>query len=245
MKRILIAVIFLLSLPSWASWTVTNDKQAVAASVTFTTNLSNPSTIIVVCRAANIDPPIGVPTDTAGNSYVDSGLGYVQVNAGTPRDSMIIYVANNTHTTASNVVTCNFGGATVFIEAAEITGCNPCGIVDGKASSIHQTASSGANTVISTSYNTTINGDFIFFTFFDQGGASGYSAGTSPLTFTLMPFTPTITVSEETTQATHGSIAPTAGFSSGGPITWGGMSIAIAPANAVIGSQIGAFIVGP
>lgn len=246
--RKLFPLLLLLSLPAWASWTVVQSKQgtisASPSSVTFSSSLTNPSTIIVLCRMAVIDALGVTVTDTAGNTFSDAGFGTFQFGV-TPRDTFQIFTAANTHTTASDVVSCNLTSSNqVGIVATEATGGSIC--YDGGAGTANQnTTGGGANAIVFNGFTTTTNGDLVYVAYDDAGGSSAWTAGTSPVMFTLMPDTPTTDVGEYVVQGTHGTIAPTMGYT-GGAVNWGGLTIALkASCASASATQIGAFIVGP
>jgi hypothetical protein len=245
MRKFVIPSLIVLAycLPAHAVWTLTNDQQAAATSVTFSNALTNPSTIIAVCRSRYISYNTGAH-DSAGNTYVDSGLGSVGVGLlPTDRPQFRVMTASNTQTTANDVITCDDNDGTTWTTATEFTGGSS--LVDGViGASGLVAAGGGANAIVFPSYSTTQDGDLIFAVYVDEGGSSSWTAGTSPVAFTLTPATIAIAVKEYATQATHGSIGPTLGYS-GGAVTWGGISIAVRVSAAAPPTQIGAFAVGP
>lgn len=238
-RFLLLTIVLGASCPAFAAWTITNDVQGTSNAQTFSNALTNPSTIIVTCRSSDTSLVASV-TDTAGNSYILSPLGQFNTGIGfLNREIFSTWVAANTHTTSSNVVTCHDVAASSWAAATEITGCTTCGVVDGGVDAYQQTPSAGgANAIFfPTPFVTTHDGDFIYVMIVNTAGSS-FTAGTSPVVFTLLPASVSIIRGEYTTQATHGSIAPTYGYS-GGSITWGGIAIAISTTAAAPAAKTG------
>ena len=220
------------------AWTLTNTgsgnsiptRTAVAASA-FGASLTNPSLIIAVVGCASGTTVMSV-TDTAGNTYVDSGAGKATFNGSV--SGIQIFYALNTSTTASNIVTLNLspttGFGTIFVQ--EWTGGATSSPVDVFQSIANQlSVAGGANALVITSQTTTLNGDLIIAGFGTITNNS--TAGTSPNAFTVVG-TPINGIMMETfVQTTAGAIGPTAG-----DITvdhWGGVMAAfkLAPAAGV------------
>lgn len=241
MKKIgILALLSVLASPCWAAWLLKNSKTGNSSSssvssiatASFTSALTNSSIIIVVCQALTpwsdgaSTTTYAVPTDTAGNTYIDAQIGTTGFNSGGVTEEM--FYTENTHTTASNIVTChsNAGAITFFsVVAFEETGGAVSGPIDAKHYNSNQTSgSSGANSLSMTSQTTTINGDLIVAAFGCSGGPC--SAGTSPNGFTQIS---AVGGQVETfVQTTAGAIAPTAGDSTSSD-TWGGMWVAFTP----------------
>jgi len=135
----------------------TNNPTSVAA---FANALTNPSLIIVgMCRA--FSGTIDLPTDTAGNTYLDCGAGTVLYNAS--GWSCRLAYALNTTTQASNVVSVANGGSNgTRVSAVEFTGGAIASIVDVFASNPNaSTGTGGGQNMTSTAAITTVDGDLI------------------------------------------------------------------------------------
>lgn len=106
--------------------------------------LTNPSHIVVSLTYTSAGLTTTC-TDTAGNTYTDSGQGDALFNSSAYAAQM--QFASNNHTTASNVVTCTNTGAPGFIRQSvlEFTGVATSSPKD--ASNENANASSGAGTV--------------------------------------------------------------------------------------------------
>src|ERR1035438_3667535 len=131
MRKFVIPSLIVLAycLPAHAVWTLTNDQQAAAPSVTFSNALTNPSIIIAVCRSRYISYNTGAH-DSAGNTYVDSGLGSFDTGLlPTDRPRFRVMTASNTQTTANDVITCDDADGTTWTSATEFTGGSS--LVDG------------------------------------------------------------------------------------------------------------------
>jgi hypothetical protein len=159
------------------TWLKKNDKASVQHSFdpnvtpAFTSALTNPS-LIVVSVTIRTAGSILTPTDTAGNTYVDSGASGVPGDGGTCR----IFYALNTHTTASNVVSIsNPLSKTMTIVAMEFTGGVTVSPVRAFATNPTVTAS-GAN-MTSTAIAGTVAGDLLVGSTIDFNVGSGLSAG--------------------------------------------------------------------
>ncbi len=179
----------------------------------FSASLTNPSIIVVQEFAVANPSSFPVPTDTAGNTYVDAGPGKATWNGSA--DSMEVFYALNTHTTASNVVTISASSAVSIAGLAyEITGGATSSPIDGGSGVGYSSLSNatggtaGANSLIASSITPAGNGDLILGMF--QGSSSGPTAGTSPNTFTNVD-SGFSGLSEYLTQATSAAIAATAG----------------------------------
>lgn len=242
MKRLfrLALVIACLSCPAFAAWSQNNacnlfvggSLLTSASCPAFSSNLVNPSVIIVTCRfngfsAASV-------TDTAGNIYADSGAGIVQaISPGIGSGYLQTFVTYNTHTTASNIPTCAFPASNnVGIDATEVTIAGLSSLHVDSFTVQTQTASPvcGANSLVFPTYTTAGDGDLIYAVALTDVGITGLSAGTTPISFTLTA-TPSADVAEYGVQTTHGALAPTEGCS-GGSGNWGGISIALGASSA-------------
>lgn len=234
-KLIIIAAFLVCSVPSWASWSVTNDKQnycgagvTSCADTAFSASLTNGSVIVVIFRyLTSAATPLTGCNDTAGNSYSLAEAGF-DTGALFPSGGpfLAVFTANNTHTTASNVVTCGVTNASSLgLEAFELTGGSSN--VDGYAgTNLHNATCPGANVITFTGITTTQNGDFVFAILQVNNDFSPWSAGTSPVTFTLMPGAIVMGISEYNIQTSAGAIAPTEGCAGSGFLTYGGITIA-------------------
>lgn len=239
--RIFFPLFFLLA--SSFGQTLTNDAQGYSGSLVssvptaaFANNLTNPSRIGVMCGSGDSTGGIVTTvTDTAMNTYTDSGYGVCVAATGYYFDApnFQFFLASNTSTTASNIATCHFSFAsqTARAEAFELTGTQA--IPDGYSCTDLLTAvSSGPNAMVFNTLTPSSNGNFIYLAgFTPQGGASGFSAGTSPIMWTIMPYTITAFVSEYYVQSTAASIGPTEGFSTGSNVLYGGFAVALCTSN--------------
>lgn len=254
-KLILSLILFSCSYLYTQTWTAVNDKQAfngggqnTVACGPFTLPLTAGSTIIMTVRTSGVATTCA---DTALNTYVDGGQ--LQKDMGVPGSSsefFQIFVAQNTHTTASNIVTCSFSitSNSAGCDATEVTVSGGGGVVSvdgpGNFATGQATGACGANSLVIPNFTTTINGDFIYAAFLEQ--ALPITAGTSPLLFTLLSasVSPVAMTSESTKQTTAGNTGPTEGCA-GGSQTYGGMSLALKSTSASVPTQIGGFLVGP
>lgn len=200
-----------------ASFAVTNNGYFHGSSssvtsqalTTFGSALTNGSLIVV--HQYSTTATYTVPTDTAGNTYVDCGPGIVAW--GTNALDAECFYALNTHSTASNVVTLHSSSAQFLSGMAfEITGAASSSPIDGGSGvgySIKANAGGGAagsNALTATSLTPAGNGDLIV-AFFPSSSGSG--AGTSPNAFTLVN-AGWIQSSEYFTQSTSAAITATA-----------------------------------
>jgi hypothetical protein len=203
-------------------WTQTNYQSGTGggtgtgSTAAFSTALTNPSTIVVY---AGTTTSIAGCTDTAGNTFVDSGQGTIGFDSSAVLFKVL--VAFNTHATASDVVTCT-GVGVRGIYAAEYTNTSGVSSIDVSSSVANQTTTGGANALACPSMTTTVNGELVvgaFGTF-----TNNITAGTSPNAFTLAGSGSTL---EYFIQSAAGAIAPTAGDS--GSDTWGAICIGLKP----------------
>jgi hypothetical protein len=244
MRRLLLILVLLCSLPSWATWTKTNQGVSTytgtgttaKSAAAFSSALNNPSLIVVRCLAlvpfstSGSTTVFAVPTDTAGNTYVDIQVGLTGFD--TTQQTIETFYALNTHTTASNVVTChsNAGSLTFFSTiAAEFTGGATSGPIDTKFYNNEQTSgASGSNALVlgaQSQWPPTVNGDLIV-AVFGNGNDGGLSAGTSPNAFTQI--SNSAGEFEYFVQTTAAAIQPTAGDTNSSDL-WGGMWVAFTP----------------
>jgi hypothetical protein len=158
-----------------------------AALPAFSAPLTNPSLIVVHMYSAGGLTSYTVPTDTAGNTYVDCGPGATTFSPG----KIQCFYALNTHTTASNVVTLHATGSVTFLSGAamEITGANTSSPIDGGSGvgySLKASATGGAagsDNISGTSLTPASNNDMILALFVAQNAVP--TVGTSPNLFTV------------------------------------------------------------
>jgi hypothetical protein len=147
----------------WALKNGSNDTilgSATTATETFSHALTNPSIIIVV--VTNIGSlAINTPTDTAGNTYLDSGAGEIDLD-GTAW-SIRLYYALNTSTTASNTITEHdaSSGGNMSIIAEEWTGGATSSPVDQHTSAQNVSIGGATGQNISMSFTTSQGGELI------------------------------------------------------------------------------------
>jgi len=171
-----------------------------------------PGSLIIVHEYAVVVGSFTVPTDTAGNTYVDCGPGAAPFGATT--DLSECFYALNTHSTASNVVTIHSTSSATYLSALafELLGAPASSPIDGGAlvgfsSKNNATGgAAGSNNLTGTTITPAGNGDLIV-AFFASG--SGNTAGTSPNAFTLVNGS-WIQGSEYFTQTTAAAISATA-----------------------------------
>lgn len=127
-------------------WIKTNEVHgSSSAKPVVTTAMSaalTPGSIIIVKVTRNGDATIPVPTDTAGNTYVDCGQGSVYFVAST--NLLQVFYCYNTHTTASNVVSvANANGRAPTSTAVQYTGNASSGAIDSFAGINDSTSGTG------------------------------------------------------------------------------------------------------
>lgn len=181
-----------------------------AALPAFSSALTAGSLIIVHQYATTAT--FSVPTDTAGNTYIDCGPGAAafSVSASSSR----CFYALNTSTTASNIVTIH-SASTTFLSALafEVLGAASSSPIDGGvgvgySSKANATGgAAGANNLTATTLTPAGNGDLIVAFFATSAG--GATAGTSPNAFTLVNGS-WVQGSEYFTQAISAAIVATA-----------------------------------
>ena len=150
---------------------------------------SNPLTpgSLIVVHQYSATGTYSVPTDTAGNTYVDCGPGQGVYDG---VDTMECFYALNTHSTASNIVTIH-SSSVVFLTglAFEVLGAASSSPLDGGSGvgySIKVNASGGAagsNNLTAISLTPAGSGDLIVALF---SALNGSTAGTSPNAFSLV-----------------------------------------------------------
>jgi hypothetical protein len=129
---VIYAVIFGVFLPqkvlAGGCWQRPNSTEAAPSTSTpvtlsFANHLTNPSIILVGVANTNTTT-INTPSDTAGNTYIDSGAGVVNLNASIYSQTWAIklFYALNTHTTASNVISASNTSGQISMVAEEWTG---------------------------------------------------------------------------------------------------------------------------
>jgi hypothetical protein len=199
-----------------------------ATLTTFSSALTSGSLIIVHQYSAAASS-YSVPTDTAGNTYVDCGPGAGSFNANA--DNFECWYALNTHTTASNVVTVHASSVAYLSGMAfEILGAASSSPIDGGSGVGYSTKSNatggaaGSNNLSATALTPTGNGDLIV-AFFAAG--NGATVGTSPNAFTLVN-AGWIMSSEYFTQTTSAAITAT-GSDSASSDPYGAVVVAIKP----------------
>lgn len=203
------------------SWSLVNNKCASSASgsslatAAFTNPLTNGSIIVVGVTADN-SAGFGI-TDTAGNTYVDSGAGQLTWSA---IFSQVFYVVNS-HTTSSNVVTFSIGTTANFPRMCAAEWTNTAGIpaspVDGGTgvgfSSLSSTGgAAGANSLVATPITTVTSGDLITPWFTELNGT--LNAGTTLPWIAANQSGAIAEMLEYLQQASAGSITATAGDTS-------------------------------
>jgi len=145
------------------AWTKKNDKTSGSVSTNPIStaafaNVLTPGSLIIV-EVAIKTATIPTPTDTAGNTYYDSGLGTKN-----PNDSwyIAIFYALNTFSTASNVVSvANSGTVSGDVTAQEWTGNAPASPVDGYVYSSGSSGTGGGQNVTSGAPTGTGSNDLI------------------------------------------------------------------------------------
>ena len=183
----------------------------------FSNALTNPSIIVVGIQydSAQSAP---VVTDTAGNTYNDSGLGTYSFQGSTR--VLQIFCATNTHTTSSNVVNMAVTGSSfpIRIVAAEFTetGATPGCTSDKQHSQSNQTGGTGGTDSLVLTNDTTTKADLIYVCVGTHN--ANITAGTG---FTLISTPTGGHGAEYKIQSVAGSITPTASDSSTGD-GWGG-----------------------
>jgi hypothetical protein len=220
--------------PAHAAWGfggTGNATSASAANLTasaFGVALTNPS--IIACEVQfSTGQTVSNLTDTALNTYVDSGVGAIAFNSS--NTFLQVYYALNTHTTASNAVKVTYSATTAFpsIECGELTGGATSSPIDVTQTIANQTNGPGANALVITAKLTTINGDLIFAAYGSQ--LANITAGTSPNAFTLIGTPNQGNGLERFIQTTAASIGPTAGDANTND-HWGGIMVAFKVAGA-------------
>jgi hypothetical protein len=224
MKK-LFGVILLLSCPCWAQWALKNSNEsngtggaATFAATAFTSALTNPSiTGACVFDDANSGATYTV-TDTATNTYADVGPGKVLINSSAR--IMQCFLASNTHTTASNVLTMHISTGTLNFPRMvvfEFTGGATSSPIDGglnvgySSNPNAQNATTGANVLLATALVPVTSGDLIISGFATT--SANMTVGTSPNAFTSIGIGANLGV-EYFVQTSAASITPTAGDTS-------------------------------
>ena len=202
-------------------------SQALSA---FAGSLTNPSLIFVHEFAVGTPSSFPVPTDTAGNTYLDCGGGIVTWNSS--RSAECFY-ALNTHTTASNVVTVRSSSGVNNLNgnAFEITGGATSSPIDGGPGAGYSVlangtgGSAGADNLSATALTPNGSGDLIIAMF--KGMFAVPTVGTSPNLFTSIS-SATAALPEYFLQPVSASITATASDSySGDP--YSALVVAIRP----------------
>ncbi len=182
----------------------------------FSTALTNPSVIVACSLNASAAASPNVPTDTATNTYVD--LGPANVNYNGSALALQCWYAQNTHTTASNVVSINTNTTGTWgLLAVEITGAATSNARDGgsgvgySSSGANQTTSgSGPDNVNAGTMVTVTNNDLILAvgTCLSTSNTAGtgytltYDAGIGEMENRNSPLSPAGSVSPKLTCAT-------------------------------------------
>ena len=167
------------------AWARTNDQYANnvttnPVNVTAFANALTPGSLIVVgVRITDTSGP-STPTDTAGNTYLDCGIGPIPYGANTAYCQL--FYALNTHNTASNVISCvNAGGKSYYIACAEFTG-NDNGlyglsVIDGTPSgNANANSGTGGGQNVVTGNTTPLNNGDLILGFGKSAG--GFTQGT-------------------------------------------------------------------
>ena len=148
------------------SWTLKNSQYANStwqnpvATPAFA-NALTPGSIIIVSVVNWGGTVIPTPTDTAGNTYVDCGVGKILYSSSAC--AVQVFYALNTHSTASNVVSVARASGYLGVDASEWTGNASSSPVDVYASTANGTHSgSGTDNFTTPSANTTANGELIY-----------------------------------------------------------------------------------
>lgn len=166
--------------------TLTNNKgqasncggAATCAAGAFTNALTNGS-VIIACSSAAGNTTL-TWTDTAGNTYADSGAGAVfNVTLG---GTAQCGCTNNTHTTASNVVTAHDAGNQLYWNvAAEFTGVLNCTKDVSATNAIGNSGVGGGQNMTSGSVTPTQTNDLIISYFNAQSGPTSAGTGSTNL----------------------------------------------------------------
>lgn len=214
-----------------ASWTITNHKVGQASAGTGSPNLAAPafdnaltngSTIIAFVFNGAVSGDTFSVTDTAGNTYSDCGAGAGQTGGATA--TIQVFVAANSNTTASNVVTFHSSGSTNYprIIAFEVVG-GAASAVDVTSKVENQTSSSGsADNCSAGAVTTSTNDELVFCGFADI--VDTVTNGVSPAPTAIDSWT-NITA-EYYIKATAGSITGTASEPTSG-IGYGAIVVAL------------------
>jgi hypothetical protein len=214
------------------TWTLKNAQFAVSnganfpnvSAPAFTNALTNPSLILCVEQDTIAGGVFSGCTDTAGNTYTDTGCGAVLFNTSTVQNH--IYYALNTSTTASNVVEANYSSLVSnprVIGAEFSTGGGTAAVdVTPKTLANQTNGTTGANVLVITSQTTLSNGDLIIAQY--GSVAANTTAGTIPNAFTLLTTASGGNMGEYFVQSAAGAIGPTAGDTA--TDTWGGCAVA-------------------
>jgi hypothetical protein len=199
------------------TWTQKNLKVG-STSATFTNPLTSGS--VIICSAGYAQTSAYTLSDTAGNSYADSGFGRMGYSANMYYNQVLI--AYNTHTTASDTITASPSDS-YQLACSEWTAGGGTISIDQKASVTNQTSGTGgANSLVLPSITTTAAGDLIYVAIGSQ--SANITAGTSPNAFTLIQANLGLG-SEYFIQPAAGAIAATASDTTTGE-HWTGIVIA-------------------
>lgn len=198
---------------------------------TFSTALTNPSVIFVEEYAVGAPSSFPVPTDTAGNTYVDCGPGKILYNSNAV--TLECFYALNTHTTASNIVTIHASSSVTYMNgtAFEVTGGATSSPIDGGSGAGYSSlangtgGSSGANALHGNAITPAGSGDLIIGMF--AGANAIPTAGTSPNAYTAVNVS-AHAVSEYFYQLVSASIDATAGSTYSGD-AYGNITVALKP----------------
>jgi hypothetical protein len=237
-------LLLLAASPAWAGWTLKNHQAGYLSGgnplslSAFSGPLTNPSLIVVVLRVESYKPPLGtVPTDTAGNAYQDCGPGRVNVqNSNYPTQ---VFYAQNTSTTASNVVSiANPNGGGFTLDASEWTGGTAGVAVDVYAStSSGNSGTGGGQNMTSGSATTAVPGELIFGQGATQSGHIGYTPYGTGTGFTLLATPDFINESEYLVQGSAGPIAATWADPTNNDL-YGAIMVAFRPADAAYSAAV-------
>ena len=192
------------------AWTQTNAANAAFGSGSVSSwantafaNPLTPGSIILVSLQIDSSGALSV-TDTAGNTYLDCGVGPITYATSTNRFQ--VFYALNSSSTASNVITGHDTVAGTFpaVSAYEYTGEQSGNPIDAFAGSVTNasTSGTGSNNIFTSSAATRANGDLIYV-------VSAFASGTVTAGTNFTGDRLTNPASEHQIQSSAGSITGT------------------------------------